>query len=105
VLVLLPPLLWACGRCPARALRRAGAALFVAGAAGLAALAAREALAHGGSFLVQRTLFKAACLVDVPLVQVTLAGAACWAAGRRRGRAGGDPFPTPAQANTSRGAP
>lgn len=85
---------WLCVRhSSARALRRLGLAVAVAGLLWLAGIVAWEAMhwlprvsADYRSFFVLRCLFVVALLVDLPIVQATLCAVICWIVGTMRER-------------------
>jgi hypothetical protein len=90
-LALLPPTACALSLLSARSLRLVGSIVMGLGLAGLGFVFARELLVWLPSvppevqrYFPQRLLFVLATLSDVPLVQVTLAGAVCWAVSRNR---------------------
>lgn len=98
---LIPAVAFVTRRWPPARLRLLGGALLLAGLVGLTVLALREA-AHWlptvpdeyRRHFPKRVLFATATLTDLPLVQVTLAGAVCLLASRFRPE--GWPGPPPA---------
>jgi hypothetical protein len=76
---------------PARRLWLTGIALTTAGVVGLAALAGRDLLIWLSwtppayqRYFGQRILYAIATATDLPLVQLTLVGIACWVVGKYR---------------------
>ncbi|MCI0462278.1 MAG: hypothetical protein L0Z62_35445 [Gemmataceae bacterium] len=88
ILVLLPPVAWAAHRWPSSTLCLVGTMLTALGLLGLAAVAAQELLTwlptvSGDTqrYLPQRILYVLGTLTDIPILQLTGAGLACWLAG------------------------
>lgn len=91
VVALVPPTAWALKLLSDRNLRLVGSAVLGMGLTGLGIVVARELLvwlpsvpAEVQRYFPQRLLFVLATLSDLPLIQVTLAGAVCWSVGGRR---------------------
>jgi hypothetical protein len=97
--LLIPPTVWVTRRWPARRLWLTGIILTTSGVTGLATLAGRDLLTWLSwappayqRYFGQRILFAIATATDLPLVQLTVAGMACWIAGKRRGATRNMPF-------------
>lgn len=93
-----------CDRIDPRTLRRIGLLLVLLGIAGLAGIAVWEAVhwwPRAGEFqrqyIVQRYLFVVATLIDIPVVEVSLAGLACYVTARRRTRQPAQTLDAPGQ--------
>ena len=91
VVLLALPLCLASAHSSPAALRRIGLGLLFGGALGLVAVAVWQALVwlpavHGWSrsYFLQRYLFTLATLVEAPIAQISLAGAALWRIARLR---------------------
>ena len=89
ILALLLPAPWVFSHLSPRRLRLVGKLTLALGLAGLAIVIARELSVWLPSvppeiqrYFFQRLLFVLATLSDVPLVQLTLAGTACWMVGK-----------------------
>lgn len=88
-LMIAPPTIWACRRLPRAWLHRLGLGLALLGllaTVGVLAWDLSRFLAESPEYwryVGQRILFVLATTVNVPLVQLTLAGIVCW---RARGK-------------------
>jgi hypothetical protein len=92
LVLLVPPTVWMMHHWPARRLWLTGIALTTVGVVGLAALAGRDLLIWFSwapsayhRYVGQRILFAIATATDLPLVQLTAVGMACWILGKHRG--------------------